>query len=225
MDEINDRFLGGGPNNDVRKAGVLMRAFDEITHPEKPWEPCPQVWKGRPLMCGKFGDRFPSTIIYPGQVQIYSKGSGGFVIRPSTAEILCSYDHDGLTMKPEKTCTPPGVSDECTPGCGRERCPEDPFWRCAWPPDKLKQMMEAHQARKGRAADHNEIVLDADSWVRNLPRTVEAVFMLAGADEKYAQAAREVHRALLSEYGITESTIPLVVFDPLKDPPFSCSIC
>ena len=157
VDAINARFAQGGPSDDIARAGVLIRAFDEITHPELPWLPCPMVWKGRALSCGKFGDRFPSTLLYPGQTDIYSKGEGGFVINPSGVAILCSYDHDGLTMKPEKLCHPPGVSNTCIPGCGTERCPEDKFWRCAYPADRLQLMMESHQARTGRAKDHNEV--------------------------------------------------------------------
>lgn len=204
---------------------MLLRTFDEITHPEKPWEPCPLVWNGRPLMCGKFGDRFPASIVYPGKLQIYSKGAGGFVVRPSAVEILCSYDHDGLTMKPEKTCSPPGVSSTCTPGCGWERCPEAPFWRCAWPANKLKQMMEAHQARTGRAADHNEIVLDAASWVRNLPSTIEAVFILSGSEEKYVEVARNVHRDFLTQYRLTDANLPLVTLHLDREIPFTCTKC
>ena len=157
VDAINSRLAHGGPTDDITQAGVLIRTFDEITHPELPWLPCPMTWKDRRLSCGKFGDRFPSTIIYPGKTDIYSKGEGGFIIRPTEVDMLCSYDHDGLTMKPEKLCNPLGLSDTCVPGCGWERCPEDKAWRCAWPADRLQQMMEAHQSRTGRAIDHNEV--------------------------------------------------------------------
>mmetsp|Transcript_47401 Transcript_47401/g.106896 ORF Transcript_47401/g.106896 Transcript_47401/m.106896 type:complete len:188 (-) Transcript_47401:158-721(-) len=185
------------------------------------------VWKGRALSCGKFGDRFPSTLLYPGQTDIYSKGEGGFVINPSGVAILCSYDHDGLTMKPEKLCHPPGVSNTCIPGCGTERCPEDKFWRCAYPADRLQLMMESHQARTGRAKDHNEVVLNADVWVSNLPRTIEAIFYLQSSNDAYRQRAEGVHSAFLDAYGVTAAITPLVLFDPSRWPNamFSCVRC
>mmetsp|Transcript_68415 Transcript_68415/g.204963 ORF Transcript_68415/g.204963 Transcript_68415/m.204963 type:complete len:291 (+) Transcript_68415:527-1399(+) len=224
---INERFINGGPNDDIAQAGVLMRAFDEITHPELPWLPCPMEWKGRPVACGKYGDRFPSTLIFPGQTDIYSKGNGGFIIRPSTTEVFCSYDHDGLTMKPEKLCWPLGLSEDCTPGCMKwEPCPEGKFWRCSWPADRLKQMMVSQEGRTDpRQKDHNEIVLSAEAWVRNLPGTIEAVFYMAISDEGYRDRARGVHRAFLEEYGLTGATVPLVLFDPTSEALFACVKC
>lgn len=204
-----------------------MRAFDEITHPELPWLPCPLEWKGRGMACGKYGDRMPSTLIYPGQTDIYSKGNGGFVVRPSTTEVFCSYDHDGLTMKPEKLCTPLGISEDCTPGCMKwETCPEAKFWRCSWPPNRLKQMMESQMARKDpRQKDHNEVVLSAEAWVDNLPRTIEAFFYMSMSDEGYRERARAVHKAFLNTYRLTPAAVPLVLFDPTNNPLFTCVIC
>ena len=46
----------------------------------------------------------------------------------------------------------------------------------------------------------NEIVLDAASWTRHLPRTIEAFFSMAGAPEAEAVSLRAAHRAFLAQY-------------------------
>jgi hypothetical protein len=57
----------------VSSAGVLVRQFDTLNDPAMPWLPCPEdEW------CGKFGDRFPSTILNAkAKAMFLADGNGG----------------------------------------------------------------------------------------------------------------------------------------------------
>jgi formiminotetrahydrofolate cyclodeaminase len=80
-------------------------------------------------------------------------------------------------------------------------------------------MSRGMEIQKGE--DHNEMVLDADSWVRNLPRTVEAVFAIPTHDPKSTEEAKQVHRNYLKEHGLTAADVPMLLYDKTKSVPFS----
>lgn len=128
IDALNARFEGGRPTDDLTTAGVLMRTFDGLEHPRRPWEPCP-VGQGEFSMCSRYRDRFPSSLVWPGHTGIY--GECGVVIRPSAVRVRCAYSKDGTTMSKQ--------GDPCPFDCTR---PGAKLWRCAWPPNRLQTMME-----------------------------------------------------------------------------------
>ena len=71
------------------------------------------------------------------------------------------------------------------------------------------QMME--QQASARNAAYNEVVLQGDTYSRNLPRSIEAVFYIK-QEQKYI--AKQVHRALVKHFGMEESALPLLKLDP-----------
>lgn len=225
ISRINARFEFAQPSNDLDIAGVLVHTFDEISNGYEPWAPCKSGG-----CAAKFSDRFPCSIIYDGITNMYKGTSGGFVIAPAAAHVLCSYSRDGLTMRGEKQCPIPTPSN-CIPGCGwspYEWCPEAKPWRCAWPPNRLDDMLAAH--KRDNPGDHNEVVLGASQWEEHLPSTVEAVWFfqqgtLTPALERAKANAEDIHRRFLRRYALTAADVPLVSFDPARMPPFACDRC
>lgn len=226
LNGINARFAHAVPSNDLRVAGVLVHNIDEISNGDTPWKPCSLGG------CAvKFSDRFPCSIIYPTNVHMYKAENGGFVIRPGAgANVLCSYSRDGLTMTGGKVCGVPNPTG-CIPGCGwapYEWCPEAVPWRCAWPPKKLDQMLEAHQQYNTK--QHNEVVLQARAWTEQMPSTIEAVWFFEASgpgdehDRQKLLKARVyvegVHKRFLDAFGLSASEVPLLAFDPTRSRPF-----
>ena len=170
-----------------------MRSWDGLNEGGRPWIPCRASEH-----CGKFGDRFATSIVYAGHTQTYA--AGGLIIRPTAgASLNCAYASDGGSQK--VVCDPPGLSPHCTPGC-KEPCDYSKGWRnwgCSWPRGNLKMMLEQQRIISPEGG-FNEVVLDAATWQRNLPRTVMAVFVHANAAAQDFAYARSVHAAFLRHY-------------------------
>lgn len=66
----------------------------------------------------------------------------------------------------------------------------------------------------GWHSGYNEVVVQGDEWNSHLPRTVEAFFLLKGADARHGDAARGARRAFLEAYGLRAYDVPLLEFDP-----------
>lgn len=198
VQRLNERFANGFETNDIARAGVLMRAFDGLELPYKPWMPCPTN-VGPLHMCSKYRDRFPTSLVWPGHTVVYlGLGQGGLVIRPSCAFPRCMYHGDGTTMsKPDDACP-----ELCT-------TPGAKLWRCAWPKDQLKSMLEHQQADQ-----HNELVLEASEWVSRLPATVEAIFSVPKAATSNHERARTAARDFRNNYGLSATELPVVLYDP-----------
>jgi hypothetical protein len=64
------------------------------------------------------------------------------------------------------------------------------------------------------------VVLDINTWKKNLPYSVEAVFYISNTDKQKAHTARQ---AFLSKWPqLSENDLPLVKFDPTNfEAPFS----
>ena len=60
---------------------------------------------------------------------------------------------------------------------------------------------------------YNEVIVDSYSWVRNLPRTIMAVFVHKGAPERDVVNSKLVHANFLKEFGVTSNETPLVEYD------------
>jgi len=132
----------------------------------------------------------------------------------------------------------------CVPGCTSRFGWCDQLWQpcplcedvhCAWSDASLAKMMDAHAHKlqawsaqgtpcsKGgghpdRSRCHNEVVLDAAHWTRNLPGTVEAIFYQRTSSPESAAEARHLHRDFNRRYGGDSGTltppVPLVIYDP-----------
>ena len=71
---------------------------------------------------------------------------------------------------------------------------------------------------------HNEVVLEAATWVAGLPATIEAFFALPDEGSRVSEGRenwmRKLHRDFLKMYQLTVEDVPLLVFDSDRMPPF-----
>ena len=203
---LNHLFARGRPSNDLTQVGLLLHQTDAMDngHDEPPWLPCPQH-----LWCRQYGDRFSASIVNAQLPYIFSDRAPGFVLHPGLVSINCAYPKDGATM--HQTCEPPGRSEGCVPGCAA--------WGDGWPASKLGEMLQQqleHPAPwsgscgEGGGCRHNEIVLDAASWVQGLPKTIQAIFFPSGAAEWEARRMRE---RFLDAFGLAGSELPIFRLD------------
>lgn len=152
-----------------------------------------------------------ASIIYEGNSQLYNIKKDhdlvplfhdvlGFIFRPSENRIFCSYAGDGGSMN--KVCDPPGQSEQCLPGCwdaGPEWCGvsqvdcNGPF-----PAEQLDEMMRRHSSPTARLR-YNEVIVDADWFIQQLPHSVEAFV-----------GDRTAHAAFLSAFDLKPADCPLV---------------
>ena len=227
VEMLNARFANGGPSDDIAAAGVLVHTLDTSADGggSMPWQNCDSSrW------CYEYSDRWPTSLLWPGHVNMWTEGQGGFVIDPTVVRLMCAYPTDGHSLA--ITCHPPGWSETCTPGCARACNPGDPDWaRCSFPASRLREMMMRQQEWYGPhpwqpATDsdgvqrsqtrYTELVIDAESWSAALPTTIQAVFLLrSGTPEQRAQA-RDIHAAYVQAYELDEHLVPLLVYDPSR---------
>jgi hypothetical protein len=154
VEELNRAFLSSTNSNEPTKAGVFVRAFDQLEDADRPWLPCTSGH------CGGVADRFASSLVNRRHPDIYSSGVGGLVINWAAVNINCAYYADGGSQK--QVCDPLGRSERCMPGCTRGFC--DPnAWRnfggCGWRAEHLANMMQMQDDARGRGG-YNEVVLD-----------------------------------------------------------------
>lgn len=206
---LNNRFAGGTPSNDIARAGVLVRQFDSLDDPARPWLPCPL--KGTQSWCAKFSDRWATSIISNRARVLYFEtdfnkdnghsGVGGLVLSPDV-QIYCAYADDGNSMDPGKVCRPlGGDGHRCIPGCyphGEECADVQREWMCSYPPTQLREALAAH-IRRG-AGKNNEIVTSTRSVVASLPESIMAFFFLAGGPAGQFRRVSDVRSAFLRDY-------------------------
>ena len=89
----------------------------------------------------------------------------------------------------------------------------------------MKEMIE-QQKILSPGGGYNEVIFDAETWVRNLPRTIMAVFVAKDAPPEELEKSRSVHANFLHQYGISSDATPLVTYDAAASntpgtPPFA----
>ena len=205
VSELNERFTNAKESNDLSEVGVFMRAWDGISQYGQPWKPCTLTQH-----CARYSDRFATSIVYPTHPQTYA--AGGLVLRPDQIELNCAYASDGGSQG--VVCDPPGKRDDCTPGCKRWCDPSrgSRNWGCSWPPEHLRDMISQQKILEPNGG-YNEVIVGAEAWVRNLPHTINAVFVHKGAPANDVANSKRVHANFLEEYGITSEETPLVEYD------------
>ena len=169
---LNKRFKNSKPSNVLADAGVLLHTFDAPDASGREggrkdvWNPCPSdMW------CGRYADRMSASVVTPrirsffwaamGETSI-TKAMGGFVLdsqalEPANSSIFCGWGADAGTMG--MLCEPMGLAPDrsCIPGCrsGFECGSSNQLGSyCWWPPHKLKQLLELHEAQP-RKTDHS----------------------------------------------------------------------
>ena len=215
VDSLNRRFAAGRPSGSIAKSGVLVRQFERETSNERPWLPCGAAW------CATIADRLACTIINDDLRNLfYDAGTvgAGLVLAPS-ARLYCAYPEDGNSVA--KTCEPLGGDGaSCIPGCypAGETCPEVAHdWQCSFPPEALRDALQAQMGRRSYKERNNEIIVDAGAFKAALPHAVEGFFFLRGASGADQQWARKAHADFLDEFDLeAEEGPPLMELD-LRD--------
>ena len=171
VDALIQRFEMGKPSDNVEDAGLVVRMIDHLTDTDD-WDDAPWLPSTNP----RLGDRFSGSIINRRTPAIfmgkYGRGLPGFIISPGSAQasLMCGFTHDAGTVRAQ--CDPPGLSNECSPGCmgasaasrGISHWCDSPtpchgldadchrasggkysYPTCPWPAEKLRELMELHE--------------------------------------------------------------------------------
>ncbi|KAL1499842.1 hypothetical protein AB1Y20_012526 [Prymnesium parvum] len=198
IERLNHRFDHGHPTNDMAAAGVLVRQFDHLSAWDigEPWLPCPEN-----LWCGRYRFSWPSTIINAQSRKVYyhaGQQRGGLVLA-LTARVLCVYPGDGNSM---------GNADNGLAGCIATQCNQFQDWNCVFPPDYLKEALEAQQ-RRGNRKEHNEVVLDVSSISPSfLPHSILAFFHMGDIG-----VVRGLQQKFIRAYGLEDWECPLLALN------------
>jgi len=221
VDTLNQRFRNGHPSNDLDEVGIIIHQFDSRDDGDpdgQPWRP--------------FQPSISSAIVY-GQmghepdrdnVPVYSYSLAGLILAPSHNQVRCSYAFDTGSLQWQPTAC---NSWRCS---NYESVDSHANGGCAFNPEGLGHMMEVQAEIRRRNYkpgfkvwdDHkfyNEVIMDEQTYVANLPHSISAVFYLpTPCDDifdgpKCEDFARGAHRNILRHFQLTEAQIPFVEFD------------
>lgn len=205
----------------MEEAGVLLHQFDKLEDPKTPWLACQEFcYGGSRCWCAHIRDRISALTVSAKsppddeRIPIFSRASGGYILDPTKAPVLCTYAADGGSMS--LTCgSGEGGYADCIPGCSNW-CDLDAIaagngvGKCSYRPEDLKPMIEEQIALD---RNYNEIIIDAYAWAAVLPDGIQAFFYVDGSDpdeprgEKYTRVARNLY---LEHYGLEPSRVPLL---------------
>lgn len=206
---------------------MLVRQFDTLDDPERPWLPCPL--QGPNSWCSKFSDRWATSFINTDSRVLYFEtltidqnngrsGVGGLVLSPNV-QIYCAYADDGNSMDPAKVCeTLGGDGTSCIPGCypdGQQCADVHRDWLCSYPPTQLRHALEAY-TRRG-AVKNNEIVVATSSVVQQLPTSIEGFFLIRDAPESEKRRVVDAHDKFCRLYRLEEANRPPILELSLHD--------
>lgn len=62
----------------------------------------------------------------------------------------------------------------------------------------------------------NELIINPESWVSNLPHTITACFYPSNAPKDKIAYTRKVHKDFLARYKLTAEVVPLLRYNPGK---------
>jgi len=212
---------------------LVLHQLDDTGEHGREWLPCPAgSW------CGHLADRYSASLLLkrlPGQKQgkqtllpLFQLDKPGFLINTNRAVVSCAYSQDGGTTN--KWCDE--WAEDCVPGCmmgyddhGNRRSQNwcDKLQRaeasstCPYRANQLGEMVEqAVSDRSAGSGIYNEVVIDAQSFVDNLPWSVEAFVFPTGYKDAGPEAeaeARELHEKFVHIYKLTAADVPLMRLD------------
>lgn len=116
-----------------------------------------------------------------------------------------------------KLCVPPGVSNQCFPGCYSAGVPnwcpdESRWWQCnGYPRSRLDQMLRVNL--NNFPDRYNEVVLDARRLVRLWPRGIEAVVYPVVSAEVTRPQAEAVRAQFVAAYGAAAESVAVLQYD------------
>lgn len=210
---LNARWFNGFASNNLSEAGLLLHTFDKVDGDDvrdDVWLPCSDTG----YWCAGY-EVSSASLINHRLPHWFNEDWAGVVLSPTalsplSESIRCAFAYDAGTMGDPSGC--PGM--ECDDGFAS-------LAYCHWGSDQLGAMLQQHEELEGSGndrpcgqseCDYNEVVLDADFWVRALPSVVAAIFF--PRDSRDAELrAREVLRSFRERYGSAVADVPLVSID------------
>lgn len=184
---------------------------------KRKWLPCASSdW------CGWIGEatRYSGTVINRDIPGLWSSNIPGFVVAPPAVQVRCALSGDASSQHEGDACPPgpEGTYEWC-------KLPRSPYGDagCAWHPAQLDQAMLQQMDISDGRTKYNELILEWDGFVRHLPVSVEAIFVLPQSSDTQLQEALETHAAFVSEYNLNAgvNAPPLLRYDQEKEAPFS----
>ena len=183
-------FKSGKPSNHLNVAGLLVHGFDgtELNEAHR-WMPCDTGFCKGAL---KYWS--PSVI---NQHHPATWGANGLVFSPSRTKVLCSHFCDfGSLNSGCDASAPDGFNGTAKP----------------YPPDHLKDMLGRSMYADGLKNAYNEVLIDMNEYVNNLPHSVAGFYYKENADAHAQVEAAHAYVAFLDNYNLTEESIPLLKF-------------
>ena len=89
-------------------------------------------------------------------------------------------------------------------GC-QQPCQGKQVWDCAYQPDRLQEALKENEGN----GKYNEVVVDAQFMLKNLPRSLLAVFYMS---EDNRGTAVDVHGDFLRTFNLQPHAFPLLHF-------------
>lgn len=204
------------------------------------------AWPVRNRVCSaQISDRLSATIVnnraYGLFDHLHEVDCFGFIMRPSDADVLCSYLGDGCTNS--KTCQPDSTSPwawpgdvcgrdpssppammrddgRCIPGCGPQWCETNGL---DWSRLRGKGPWRcAWQGLRGMLQNqakcpwcyYNEVILNSSTYASRLPLAVEAFFVTERCRADDLDRVRKIRRAFLATFALGEEMAPVVSYLP-----------
>ena len=190
LQKLSDLYASGAPSNDLTEVGLLFHGFDgtEKGWPtDDMWHPCAEGW------CQGATDHWSASIVSHQHKAVFS--DTGILYAPNLNTVMCSDFTDfGSLIN--------GCSSTVSDGWEGSTFPED----------KLKDMLERSVTDPALEFAYNEVLIDSQQFVKNLPGSVGAfVFGMTGkptqGDQMQATAA---YVNFLDAYNLTETDVPLL---------------
>lgn len=206
---MNQRFRDGASSNDLAQAGVLLRQFDALDDPAKPWLPCPHT--GPTAWCASLSDRWAASVVNTHARHLYLYDKGGLVLFDQPT-LFCACPEDCNSQS--KVCEKLYGDETCTPGCfpPEGHCtPGGRAYDCSFPPHQLADALRAQETTSSFAGRNNELVLDTRSVVHALPHSIDGFFFLSTMGDAGAEALARVRANFMARYRLTAADAPPLV--------------
>jgi hypothetical protein len=211
--DLNSRFADAG---DDLAHNVVMHQLGSCPAEAVCWKPCPRETSQQ---CYKKSDRFSTFLLSAdvhdkeNEIPVYSKVQGGMIVNLDTSAMLCGWPNDGATES--RLCDPIGNTSICVPGCYSSGTNGSPIWceddaqpgYCPWRPSSFATLKDQIKAR---TSDYSELIFSAQSWVDNLPHTIEAFVIPSMDDQDEMYKVTKQWTDFRNEYGLSETQVPLV---------------
>lgn len=187
--QLNELFSQGQPSNDPAEVGLTIHTFDETEDYNELWKPCTTGW------CVKYQTFWSTSVVNAKQRNTFT--SSGIVLTPAHTKVLCSWPKDIAETGSLGT-----VEDPCSTRFDEGRGP--------YASDELEEMLSLSMNAGDHWEQHNEVVVDSQVYLDNLPSSIAAVVYFEDASDEERVKATETYLSLLDTYGLTVDDIFLL---------------